>query len=115
MNAPGPASPIALTDSAVKRVAHLIAVEDKPDTKLRIAVTGGGCSGFQYVFTLEHQQDPTDLVIERDGAAVVVDTVSLPLLFGLELDWVESLEGSHFSMKNPNATASCSCGTSFAI
>jgi len=114
MNAPGP-SPISLTDSAVKRVAHLIAAEQKPETKLRIAVTGGGCSGFQYVFSLDQQRDPTDLVIEREGAAVVVDTVSLPLLFGLELDWVESLEGSHFSMKNPNATASCSCGTSFAI
>ncbi|MSP83860.1 MAG: iron-sulfur cluster insertion protein ErpA [Alphaproteobacteria bacterium] len=108
-------APISLTDSAVRRIIHLIALEADRDTRLRIGVTGGGCSGFQYVFSLDAKREAVDQVIEHGGAAVVVDDVSLPLVTGLELDWVESLEGSHFAVKNPNATASCSCGSSFAI
>ncbi len=109
------AGPIAITESAARRITHLVRQEGNPATKLRIAVEGGGCSGFQYIFKLDPERDPADMIIERDGAAVVVDTMSLPLLFGLELDWVESLEGAHFAVKNPNATASCSCGNSFAV
>jgi iron-sulfur cluster assembly accessory protein len=108
------AQPISLTERAVKRIIHLMAQEGD-GARLRIGVTGGGCSGFQYVFSLDAKRDPTDQVVERDGAEVIVDDVSLPLVMGLELDWVESLEGSHFAVKNPNATASCSCGSSFAI
>lgn len=108
-------APITITASAAKRIVHLVGSEGNPDTKLRIAVEGGGCSGFQYIFKLDPERDPTDMLIERDGASVVVDAMSLPLVFGLELDWVELLEGSRFAVKNPNATASCSCGSSFAI
>jgi len=106
---------IALTERAVERIATLIAREGNPETRLRIAVTGGGCSGFQYVFSLDAERDPADVVVERNGATVVIDTLSLPLVFGLELDWIEGLEGAHFAVSNPNATASCSCGNSFAI
>ncbi len=108
-------TPVSLTEGAVKRIRHLMALESEPGIKLRIGVTGGGCSGFQYVFSLDAKEEASDQVIERGGAAVIVDDVSLPLVAGLELDWVESLEGSHFAVKNPNATVSCSCGSSFAI
>ncbi|MGH6719450.1 MAG: iron-sulfur cluster insertion protein ErpA [Alphaproteobacteria bacterium] len=109
-----PAS-ISMTESAAKRIVDLVSREGNQDTRLRIVVEGGGCSGFQYVFKLDTARDPTDKLIERSGAGVVVDALSLPLVFGLELDWVESLEGAHFAVRNPNATASCSCGNSFAI
>jgi iron-sulfur cluster insertion protein len=109
------AGPIAITASAAKRITHLVRVDGNPETRLRIAVEGGGCSGFQYIFKLDPKRDAADMLIERDGAGVLVDPMSLPLVFGLELDWVESLEGAHFAVRNPNATASCSCGNSFAI
>lgn len=108
-------APITITESAARRITRLVGEEGNPATRLRIAVEGGGCSGFQYIFKLDPERDPTDMLIKRDGAEVVVDAMSLPLVFGLELDWVESLEGSRFAVKNPNATASCSCGSSFAI
>ena len=108
-------TPITITESAAKRIVRLAGEDGNTATRLRISVEGGGCSGFQYIFKLDSERDPTDMLIERDGASVVVDAVSLPLVFGLELDWVETLEGSRFGVKNPTATASCSCGSSFAI
>ena len=115
MNDAPSAAPIALTERAARRINFLLAQENSAEARLRVAVTGGGCSGFQYVFSLDRSQEAADTVVELAGARVVIDEVSLPLLAGLELDWVESLEGSHFAVKNPNAAASCSCGSSFSV
>jgi iron-sulfur cluster assembly accessory protein len=82
---------------------------------LRVSVSGGGCSGFQYGFDLDASRAPEDLVIERSGAVVLIDPVSLPFLGGSEIDFVDDLMGQSFQVKNPNATASCGCGTSFSI
>ena len=109
-------APVALSDSAARRVAALIRAEGRPDVRLRVSVSGGGCSGFQYGFALDDKPvEPDDVLVERDGAAVVVDGVSLMYVLGAELDWVEDLGGSYFRVKNPNASSSCGCGTSFAI
>jgi len=82
---------------------------------LRISVEGGGCSGFQYRFDLVAAGEPEDIVVERDGAKVLIDAVSLPYMAGSEIDFVDDLIGATFKIKNPNATASCGCGTSFTI
>ena len=104
----------AVTDSAARRIAEILA--DQPEAaSLRVAVLAGGCSGFQYKFELDPEQQPDDLVIERDGARVVVDPTSLDLLATAQLDYVESLMGSYFAVKNPIATSSCGCGSSFSI
>ncbi len=104
----------AVTDSAARRIAEILA--DQPQAaSLRVAVLAGGCSGFQYKFELDHEQQPDDVLIERDGARVVVDPTSLDLLATAQLDYVESLMGSYFAVKNPIATSSCGCGSSFAI
>jgi len=107
-------TPFAVTDSAAKRIAFLAAKEAKP-VMMRVAVLGGGCSGFQYNFSCEDQRNEDDLVIERDGAAVLVDSTSLELLKGSELDYVEEMVGSSFQVKNPNATSSCGCCNSFSV
>jgi iron-sulfur cluster insertion protein len=83
--------------------------------KLRVSVSGGGCSGFQYGFALDDKDDEGDVLVERDGAAVVVDGMSLMYVLGAEIDFVEDLSGSYFRVKNPNAASSCGCGSSFAI
>lgn len=106
---------ILLTEGAARRIAELKMEEGAPDAFLRIAVSGGGCSGFQYAFSFEQERGPDDIVFEKDGVAVVVDEVSLGLLGGAELDFVEDLIGASFQIKNPNATSSCGCGQSFAI
>ncbi|WP_428660727.1 iron-sulfur cluster insertion protein ErpA [Reyranella sp.] len=103
-----------VTSNAAKRIAFLASREAKP-VMMRVAVLGGGCSGFQYNFTFEDARQDDDLVIERDGAAVLVDSTSLELLKGSELDYVEEMVGSSFQVKNPNATSSCGCGNSFSI
>jgi iron-sulfur cluster insertion protein len=108
-------APLAVTASAAKRIAALIAAEGKPGTKLRVSVSGGGCSGFQYGFALEDRSEPDDVVIERDGATVAVDGLSLMYVLGAELDFVEDLTGSYFRVRNPNASSSCGCGASFSI
>ena len=109
-------APVAVSESAARRVAALIAAEGRPGVKLRVSVSGGGCSGFQYGFALDDKPgEPDDVLVERDGAAVVVDGMSLMYVLGAELDWVEDLSGSYFRVKNPNASSSCGCGTSFAI
>ena len=104
----------SVSESAARRIAFLAGQEAKP-VMMRVAVLGGGCSGFQYNFSFEDQRNDDDLVIERDGAAVLVDATSLELLKGSELDYVEEMVGSSFQVKNPNATSSCGCGNSFSV
>jgi iron-sulfur cluster insertion protein len=106
---------IILTESAVRRIALLRAQEQAENAFLRIAVSGGGCSGFQYGFTFDDQRNEDDMVFERDGVAVVVDDVSLGLLSGAEVDFVEDLMGASFQIRNPNAASSCGCGNSFSV
>jgi iron-sulfur cluster insertion protein len=106
---------IAVSESAARRIAVLKRQEDARDAFLRISVSGGGCSGFQYGLSFDEQKNAEDFVFERDGIAVVVDDVSLDLLNGAELDFVEDLMGASFQIKNPNAASSCGCGNSFSI
>ena len=106
---------IVVTESAARRVAILKTQEQAENAFLRIAVSGGGCSGFQYGFTFDDQRNEDDFVFERDGIVVVVDDVSLGLLNGAELDFVEDLMGASFQVRNPNAASSCGCGNSFSI
>jgi iron-sulfur cluster assembly accessory protein len=105
---------VTLSDRAVKRIAKILSSEPG-GTALRISVSGGGCSGFQYGFDLDQTRAPDDIVVERDGAVVVIDPVSLPYIGGSEVDFVDDLIGQSFQIRNPNATASCGCGTSFSI
>ncbi len=105
---------MTLSPSAAARVAAIAAKQGKPAI-LRLSVEGGGCSGFQYKFGLEDAPYGDDLVIERDGVSLVVDPVSLDLVAGSEVDYVESLGGAAFRVTNPNASAGCGCGSSFAI
>lgn len=104
-----------LSESAARRINKLAALDQKPDQMLRITVSGGGCSGFQYGFSFADMAEDDDHIFSRDGARVVVDTVSLDLLAGAELDFVDDLMGAYFQIRNPNATSSCGCGVSFAI
>jgi iron-sulfur cluster assembly accessory protein len=106
--------PVTLTERAAKRIAEIVAGED--DVRLlRVSVEGGGCSGFQYKFDLVPQSEPDDIVLERSGAKVVIDPVSLGFLAGSEIDFVDDLIGASFRINNPKATQSCGCGTSFSI
>ncbi len=105
---------VTLSDTAAKRIVEITANE--PVNKmLRVSVEGGGCSGFQYKFDLVGDRQEDDLVIENGGATLLVDAVSLPFLAGSEVDFVNELIGAMFQVRNPNATASCGCGTSFTI
>lgn len=107
-------SPVSLSARAARRIAEILKSEPSP-TMLRVAVTGGGCSGFQYNFTLDDTKTDDDLVIEQDGAVVLVDPMSLDFLKGAEIDFTDELIGAAFKVNNPNATSSCGCGTSFAV
>jgi iron-sulfur cluster assembly accessory protein len=108
------AMPVTLSDRAARRIADILKTETQP-TALRVAVTGGGCSGFQYNFALDDAQLDEDLVVEKDGAKVLIDPVSLDFLAGAEIDFTDDLIGQAFKINNPNATASCGCGTSFSV
>lgn len=118
-NQPAPAdavaAPVTVSASAARRVRTIVAQDGNPAMALRISVSGGGCSGFQYGFTLDDAETADDIVIERDGARVVIDTVSLEYLRGAEIDFVEDLTGAYFKIANPQASSSCGCGNSFAI
>lgn len=105
---------VAVSERAAQRIAQIVAKEQSAKA-LRVAVLGGGCSGFQYSFDLVAQSAPDDLVIERAGATVLIDPTSLEFLAGSEIDFVDELIGQSFQIKNPNATSSCGCGTSFSI
>jgi len=106
--------PVTLTERAATRIAQIVAGEDKARL-LRVSVEGGGCSGFQYKFDLVPHAEPGDLVLERSGAKIVIDSVSLGFLAGSEIDFVDDLIGASFRIHNPKATQSCGCGTSFSI
>lgn len=105
---------VTISERAAKRISKILSAEPG-GTMLRISVSGGGCSGFQYGFDLDAARNTDDIVIERDGAVVVIDPVSLPYMGGSEIDFVDDLMGQSFQIHNPNATASCGCGTSFSI
>lgn len=105
----------SLSQNAVKRVSHLLSQEDDPAKLLRVWVTGGGCSGFQYHFDFDNELKDDDLLLEQDGARVAIDEMSLELLKGGQLDFVEDLMGAYFKVENPNASSSCGCGVSFSI
>jgi iron-sulfur cluster insertion protein len=106
---------VVLTERAVRRITTLKAEENAANAMLRIAVSGGGCSGFQYGLSFDDQRNEDDFVFERDGVGVVIDEVSLGLLNGAEVDFVEDLMGASFQIRNPNAASSCGCGNSFSI
>ena len=106
---------ILISDNAARRISELVTQEGKADVMLRIVISGGGCSGFRYGFELDDKKTDDDLVFEQGGARVVLDGVSLDLIKGAELDYVEDLIGSFFALKNPNASSTCGCGTSFSI
>ena len=106
---------MTLSDAAVTRLEKLIQAEGNPDLMLRVTVSGGGCSGYQYGFDFDTQAEAEDLVFECGGVKVVTDPVSMGLLAGSELDYVDDLVGAHFVVKNPNAVSSCGCGTSFSV
>ena len=108
-------SPLRVTDSAVGKVRQLIAEEGNPQLKLRVYISGGGCSGFQYGFTFDEERAEDDLAIERDGVVLLVDPLSLQYLAGAEIDYSESLTGAQFVIRNPNAKTTCGCGSSFAV
>ena len=107
-------SPVEVTERAARRVAAILAKE-APGSALRVAVNGGGCSGFQYAFDVTQEREPEDLVIEKDGAVVLVDSVSLDFLRGTRIDFVDDLIGQSFKIDNPNVKAACGCGASFTV
>lgn len=107
--------PFVFTDNAANKVKDLIAEEGNPDLKLRVFVTGGGCSGFQYGFTFDEEASEDDTTLEKNGVTLLVDPMSYQYLVGAEIDYTEGLEGSQFVIKNPNATSTCGCGSSFSV
>jgi iron-sulfur cluster insertion protein len=108
-------SPLVFTDSAANKVKELIIEEGNPDLKLRVFVNGGGCSGFQYGFTFDEILNDDDTVMEKDGVMLLIDPMSYQYLVGAEIDYTEGLEGSQFVIRNPNATSTCGCGSSFSV
>ena len=106
---------VTMSESAARRIKVLVAEDGTPAMKLRVAVGGGGCSGFQYSFTLDDIRNDDDRLIELDGAHVLIDEISWDFLAGAEIHYEEELVGSYFTVRNPNATSTCGCGTSFAI
>ncbi len=113
---PAPEVPtFGITDSAARRIALVLNQEEHKGMMLRISVSGGGCSGFQYVFTFDDTKGDADLLIEREGASVVIDDVSLDLLKGSQIDYVEDMIGASFQITNPQAKSTCGCGNSFAV
>lgn len=108
-------SVVYVTDNAVKKVRELLEEEGNDDLKLRVYVTGGGCSGFQYGFTFDEAVAEDDAVVTRDNVGVVIDSMSYPYLVGAQIDFEEGLQGAKFVVSNPNATSTCGCGSSFSI
>lgn len=105
---------IVLTDSAAAKVSELLAEEGNEDLKLRVYITGGGCSGFQYGFTFDDMVNDDDIQVVKNGVTVLIDSMSLQYLSGAEIDYKEDLSGSQFVIRNPNATTTCGCGSSFS-
>jgi len=109
-----PPMPLVFTDSAVAKVADLIAEEGNPELKLRVFVQGGGCSGFQYGFTFDEDVNEYDTLVTKDNVTLLIDSMSFQYLVGAEIDYKEDINGSQFVIKNPNATTTCGCGSSFS-
>lgn len=107
--------PLIFTDAAAQKVKSLITEEENPALKLRVYITGGGCSGFQYGFTFDEKVNEGDLTVENAGVQLVIDPMSLQYLIGGTIDYTEGLEGSRFVVNNPNASSTCGCGSSFSI
>jgi iron-sulfur cluster insertion protein len=107
--------PVYVTENAVKKVKSLLEEEGNFDLKLRVFVTGGGCSGFQYGFTFDELVADDDAVINKDDVGVLIDAMSYPFLVGAQIDYQEDLQGSKFTVSNPNASSTCGCGSSFSI
>ena len=108
------AETVVVTESAIKKIATILGSEKEPSV-MRVSVEGGGCSGFQYKFDIQRAPETEDTVIARGGATVVIDPVSLQYLAGSRIDYADELIGAAFKIDNPNATASCGCGTSFSL
>lgn len=106
---------IRFTDSAARKVSELIAEEDNQELKLRVYVTGGGCSGFQYGFTFDEDVNEDDTLLEKHGVTLLIDSMSVQYLGGAEIDYKEDLSGSQFVIRNPNAATTCGCGSSFSV
>ncbi len=106
--------PLVFTSAAAKKVAGMIEEEGNPDLKLRVYIQGGGCSGFQYGFTFDEDINEGDEVIVTDGVTLLVDPMSMQYLLGAEIDYTEGLQGAQFVIRNPNATTTCGCGSSFS-
>ena len=107
--------PLLFSDSAANKVRELIVEEGNPELKLRVFVTGGGCSGFQYGFSFDELAADDDTAVERDGVTLLVDAMSFQYLSGAEIDYQEDLSGARFVIKNPNAASTCGCGSSFTV
>jgi len=108
-------APLVFTDAAAAKVGELINEEANPKLKLRVFVSGGGCSGFQYGFTFDENPEDGDAQIENQGVTLLVDPMSVQYLMGAEIDYKEDLEGAQFIIRNPNATTTCGCGSSFSV
>ncbi len=117
MNTPGTEmpAPVVFTQAAAGKVAELIAEDGNTELKLRVYVSGGGCSGFQYGFSFDEVANEDDLRIEQAGVTLLIDSMSTQYLMGAEIDYEDSLEGSRFVIRNPNATSTCGCGSSFSV
>jgi iron-sulfur cluster insertion protein len=108
-------APLVFTDAAAHKVRELIDEEGNPALKLRVYISGGGCSGFQYGFTFDETRAEDDLAVDKEGVTLLVDPLSLQYLTGAEIDYAENLSGSQFVIRNPNATTTCGCGSSFSV
>lgn len=113
-NLQAPPSPLVFTDAAALKVKDLLTEEGNPELKLRVFVQGGGCSGFQYGFTFDETINDDDTTIDKEGVQLLIDPMSFQYLVGAEIDYKDDLEGAQFVIRNPNATSTCGCGSSFA-
>jgi iron-sulfur cluster insertion protein len=110
-----PPVPMVFSDAAATKVSELLLEEDNPNLKLRVFISGGGCSGFQYGFTFDENVEEGDTRIDKGGVTLLVDPMSVQYLMGAEIDYREDLEGAQFVIRNPNATTTCGCGSSFSV
>lgn len=115
MEASQPQTGIQFTEAAARKALELILEERNPELKLRVYISGGGCSGFQYGFTFDESSEEDDIAVTREGATLLVDPLSYQYLMGAEVDYTESLQGAQFVIRNPNATTTCGCGASFSV
>ena len=106
---------VVFTDSAARKVQELILEEHNPELKLRVYISGGGCSGFQYGFSFDEEQSEDDIAVDNDGVRLLIDPLSFQYLMGAQVDYSESLQGSQFVIRNPNAATTCGCGSSFSV